>query len=90
MRECYCFMSLQAANGFAGQSSSLHTSFYFTARWLLYCSATAAVADGDRESFALLSQRIIKQNPQQKENINRILFPQPDCAETHNRTFLLK
>lgn len=47
--ECYYFTSLSAANSFAHQSNSLSTSHYFTARWLLYCSAVA-VTKGDRKS----------------------------------------
>lgn len=47
--ECYYFMTHSAANSFAHQANSLRTSHYFTARWLLYCSAVA-VTKGDRKS----------------------------------------
>lgn len=61
MTECYYFTTLSAANGFADQSNSLHTSFYFTARWALYCSATAVAERRQEKLLPLLSQRIIKQ-----------------------------
>lgn len=73
MTECYYFTMLMAANGFADQSNSLHTSFYFTARCTLYCSASA-VAEGDRKSFAFLSQRNSKQTPEKSGR--KSMFPQ--------------
>lgn len=49
LRRSVIFTSLSAANDFADQFNSLHASFYFTARWLRYCSSTV-VAEGDRKS----------------------------------------
>lgn len=62
-----------AANGFADQSNSFLTSFYFTALWLLYCSATA-VALGDRKSCAPSFPENHQKTPEQ--SIRKSLFPQ--------------
>lgn len=67
MTERYYFTTLSAANGFADQSNSLHTSFYFTARWPLYCSATAVGERRQEKVLPLLSQRIIKQTLEQEK-----------------------
>lgn len=77
MTECYYFTTLSAANGFADQSNSLHTSFYFTARWALYCSATA-VAERRQEKLLPLS---FPENHQTDSGARKSLFPQSHRAD---------
>lgn len=73
--EHYYFMSLSLANDSADQSSSFHTSFYFTAHWPLYCSCAMPAAGNDRKKlWPSLSQRRIQSGPRKG------MFPQSRWA----------
>lgn len=59
----YCFMMTQGANGFAVLSSSLHTSFYFTALCFITRQPCRRAAQQPCQtlSFPILSQSSIRE-----------------------------